>query len=589
MKPRVELDSIGEDENLPHIITKASPTPTATPIARKHLAPISPLRTPKRSEAHPAPEEMHPEHHHISTARPLEENRFLGFLKMGYHTAPSKGSKSIDAVLAATPTKIPNSQRRPPSSPDFQFTFKRQSLELSPEARKMMAEKREEAANIRAQMAAQPIVELPQLESAVGRKIAKPKGKVGRFSDIHMAQFKKMDSIANHPSAFRLDPTRLPSGTPSLKRTQSKAELDKPATAMPKRVLGDAGGSHDSGISGHAKRTKHTQHDDVSKDRPHSRGGVEPGIPSTPQAVKSRSFKSATGQPRRFPRTPTSAARSALPKFRGFRSANKLHSPSVVLSPSAKSVPSPSPQKENPPESSSKIGRLGMKIPVMKSILRTPRRLYSTDPSKLAAGTHIAPPPGTPDVNKELPSIPATMPVKKHVDFSASTGGEDEVSDHGFYSSPIKGSTHRESSSPVKSEISYPSLPVREESPLMPSPHKRAASSNPVDFTFRSNMTVSFGSPTTGTIRHVRKSDFAGSLSEVRSLAGKKRALTDAEESDKENAEDENDRPAKKFKKTEPAPVRGFASKLPRWKEKRIGGLTRARLNLLAMPKRRRE
>ena len=36
------------------------------------------------------------------------------------------------------------------------------------------------------------------------RKIAMPKGRAGRFSDVHMAEFKKMDSIAGHASAFRV-------------------------------------------------------------------------------------------------------------------------------------------------------------------------------------------------------------------------------------------------------------------------------------------------------------------------------------------------------------------------------------------------
>jgi hypothetical protein len=71
---------------------------------------------------------------------------------------------------------------------------------------------------------------------AAGRKIARPKGKAGRFSDIHMEAFKKMDSIANHASAFRANnaPSFAQPTAQSLKRSPSKAGLDevaRPATA----------------------------------------------------------------------------------------------------------------------------------------------------------------------------------------------------------------------------------------------------------------------------------------------------------------------------------------------------------------------
>ncbi len=50
-----------------------------------------------------------------------------------------------------------------------------------------------------------------------------------RFSDVHMQQFKKMDSIANHASAFRADPTRFkPVVGQPLKQSPSRTDLSKP-------------------------------------------------------------------------------------------------------------------------------------------------------------------------------------------------------------------------------------------------------------------------------------------------------------------------------------------------------------------------
>jgi hypothetical protein len=62
--------------------------------------------------------------------------------------------------------------------------------------------------------------------SVGGRKITQPKGKVRPVSDIHMAELKRMDLVASHPSAFGAQPDRLTTATTSSKRTQSKAKLD---------------------------------------------------------------------------------------------------------------------------------------------------------------------------------------------------------------------------------------------------------------------------------------------------------------------------------------------------------------------------
>ena len=69
------------------------------------------------------------------------------------------------------------------------------------------------------------------------RKKAEAKGKMARFSDVHMKQFKNMDSIANHPSAFRADPTRFkPVVGQPLKKSPSKPDVANPETNKLKRT-----------------------------------------------------------------------------------------------------------------------------------------------------------------------------------------------------------------------------------------------------------------------------------------------------------------------------------------------------------------
>ncbi len=50
-----------------------------------------------------------------------------------------------------------------------------------------------------------------------------------------MAEFKKMDSIANHPSAFRAQSSRTPLVTKGVKRSQSKANLQDSEQSRPKQ------------------------------------------------------------------------------------------------------------------------------------------------------------------------------------------------------------------------------------------------------------------------------------------------------------------------------------------------------------------
>ncbi|CAK7215584.1 hypothetical protein SBRCBS47491_002530 [Sporothrix bragantina] len=155
-----------------------------------------------------------------------------------------KGKPTTDEAVASAGSFA--SPKKAAGTPD---------LGLSDEARRMMEELREEAQKIRADLEVQRDQERAREEEEDaahgGRRIAKPKSRAGRYSAAHTAEFDKMDSIANHPSAFRIarftpvkstaavsSTTTTTTTTPAiasqargLKRTQSKANLDETPTS----------------------------------------------------------------------------------------------------------------------------------------------------------------------------------------------------------------------------------------------------------------------------------------------------------------------------------------------------------------------
>ncbi len=244
---------------------------------------------------------------------------------MAPHTEPVKHSSKI-AALQGTPTRTMKNSASA-ESPKYPFTFRReQSLELSPEAKKLMNEKREEAMKIREQMVSSG-EGAKDAAATLGRRIATPKGKKGRFSEVHMEEFKKMDSIANHPSAWRA--AALKNKTPeapvqiqtasqkasktasssvkSLKRSPSKAELDasphpqqrslhrspskpslkqqQPSSNIPQSPSKKTLQQDDELETSPAKRVKPSIHDDSSAVRPISNGQTQPQ-PMTPVVKK---------------------------------------------------------------------------------------------------------------------------------------------------------------------------------------------------------------------------------------------------------------------------------------------------------------
>lgn len=202
---------------------------------KSRLSRLSALKTPK-TEPRADRGEMHPELLHQTTAKAPDSG-----LKLGFADVPAIPPHTV-ASAQNTPSKTHTTTNADLSYATFDFNFGSET-QLSSEAQQLMDKVREEAARIKAQMQAEKEVQKTKDAEAealfdgintAGRKIAKPKGKAGRFSDIHMAQFKKMDSIANHASAFRGKPNFAQPTTQSLKRSGSKANLDemeRPRTA----------------------------------------------------------------------------------------------------------------------------------------------------------------------------------------------------------------------------------------------------------------------------------------------------------------------------------------------------------------------
>ncbi|KAF2197428.1 hypothetical protein GQ43DRAFT_475453 [Delitschia confertaspora ATCC 74209] len=667
------------------------PQPVAATTPSKNKTSTNPLqpataRTPKnRTPIMPSGKEMHPEHHHPSTAKAGVEARWLGLFAMGAHTAPPRAENAHPlAVAQATPTKATTTANKlSMPSADFKFRFRSPSSELSPQTTRIMQNNRTPQQPPHALKGAmqKPVAE----EVSDSRKIAVPKGKAARFSDIHMKEFKKMDSIANHPSAFRAAPDRFKPVDKSLKRSPSKADLDKPqspkkapaislkrtqskmdytelnekieqskSTIRVVRPSGVATATAPRGaLFSPAKRVKHKEDDDAATNRPVPT--IELGGQNTPR----RGFRSAL--PRSRPvrsgfMSPTKAALARSQSATTIGETPRELSPSQLVSPSTMSlIAAPEgPQTASKPTvsfpSSPKVpdtvrkARLGLEQEkqrneqakknleavksgnIFKSILRNPNRKFSDDPEKVAAGTHMmSPPPGL-GSDKPLPPVPATAPVRKHVNFTASTleKPKELIKVHEAQSpSPTKPRSASEALAgsvvypALQSSVDYPKLPENEEaSESVKSPSRRLTfglpgsmpggfDSMPHPFDFTSNNQVNFGPATKGTIRLVSNTDSSAHTSSLLAAnandAGKKRKAEN-DESGKENntrvEEGDSQRSPKKVKMSgdgKMEPPKTPASKLPQASRrlgsaKSTGGkITMSRLAMLATPKRLRK
>ena len=705
----------------------------------------------------PAEEEMHPKQHQQSTAKPLEEARWLGFSNMYPQTEPPKQSNSL-ATLQGTPTKASSGVQ----SPNVSFAFNReQSLELSPAAKRIMEETREEAARIREQMIASS-EGAQDNQDMTTRKIATPKSRKGRFSDAHKAQFSKMDSIASHPSVRRIEaPLNISVSTPgqksslrnvpeasptkSLKRKQSRADLDEPdryqahlganGTSKP-AATGVASGlprptstinlvsPTKPDLGSPSKRVKHSVPDQIWKNRsqpftpqpakttprqphypdlsklasptqaslarPASLKSVKSNIPG-PALVRSPSKPTLQLQNMDSPKTSTpllarspckaalfghataeipattaspllmrSSTKASIMKKSPDDDADKVCSkakeaPLLARSPLKVSVVkrdeltvdhhmqatssitpllqrSPTKMSTMAPGSNGGPGGTPNKGPQngimgrfqllrsspMKSILRSPQRLYSDDPAKVAAGTHLATPP-----KLVLEKTPAGHGTAKRVDFSSSTKARYERAQSELSSTPSKVPTPSSAQrvddmKPTPSALAaYPTLPTSD-SGIVVTPSKRRQTAVPGGFTFKAGQhSISFGQTPnvpgstasikrTSTIRHVSAEPelLAQATGSKKRKFDYENGITAGEEEDHDKENEESDRPSKRMKRSvseSPAaktsakptitkrPTLGVKPKKSDKdaKEKKPSVISRARLAALSQPKRR--
>ncbi|KAF3006744.1 hypothetical protein E8E13_009795 [Curvularia kusanoi] len=666
-KPAAAAAAPKSTSKLPTAKPVGAQTPSSRSTSSKLLSAVTEMHTPtNRTPIKPAGDEMHPALHHASTAKPLDEARWLGFQSLGAHTAPPKAAGHAPGTPSKTPapTSMSNAPALGSSPSTFRFQFKSPFSkvteasklgELSPTTRNLLKEPVIGATPGRAIFGANEFTSKADVTPA--RKKAEPKGKVARFSDVHMAQFKKMDSVANHPSAWRVKKTPskpdLPKPEPNkLKRTQSKLDLaessTKPAAALkrtqskmdlaesstkpaaaqnPQPKTGaaeslsripptplkrtqskvDLTGSslpraqstvrlvapQQNANAPAPKRVKRNEGDDAATTRPAPHdNNAEASSSKAP--IPPRKITSQTALPRLAARlmTPTKS------------SAARAQSQTVKVTKTTSLIPQSPARTLFSPAHISRTLRDGAResmhqakrnLQQVRSILRTPSRKFSDDPAKVAAGTHMSPPPES--AWNHGPSVaPATAPVKKHVNFSNSTLLRAAPEDVTKSPSPMKFRAGSEVPSgavvypSLGSGVEYPKLPQSDASPTA-SPSRRLTfggetASQSRSFSFESGRPVNFGPTTTGTIRMVRKSD-ASSIVE----STKRKLDTLQETSDKENDEHpENPRSAKKLKATPapstPAKATASASKTPR----RTPGsaMSKSRLAFLATPKRTR-
>jgi hypothetical protein len=543
---------------------------------------------------------MHPSKAQKSTTKRVDSGLILGFNPI---QKDADGNIVKNLAIQDTPSK----SKASPAPTQFGtpgYEFKRgQESQLSDEAKQLMDSVRGEVARIKAQMILDKSKQDQQeyeAETMHGdRKIAKPKGKAGRFSDVHMAEFKKMDSIAGHPSSFRATPSRFQPVTKSLKRTKSKAQLDEPEpqTSSPSRSTAKP--------STETAPTTSTPSAKRAKPNPTANTSV---VRSEIAQKETATQKPAGPRPR--PRitsslmTPTRASVARCGSV-SIKAPKTSLIPSLARSPSTKGLASPrTPRTEFNPRFKSSLPTLNN----LKSILRKRQPLFSRDPAKIAAGTHVAAPDFNPDslfgTQKEASDSAPTPSPRKHVEFTPSVKSRYDLSQ----ASPSRSKIPTTPSRSNLSDIVYPTLPT-----LTPDHNAASAGATQPD----ANL-----SPT---IRHVRKSNAAeeGSMYPelpvvthgiTHGIGNKKRHRDEVDDDDLPNAEDaENVPPAdsqaeerstKRLKKSNPptpSPAKSRPIKTPvrmssarvgtpssataSAKQKSRGVLSLSRLNMLAKPK----
>ena len=561
---------------------------------------------PTAGRIEPALEEMHPSKVHQSTAKKLDPGLRFGFI--GAEDRTTTPTKSIvNTVQSNTPLKAQTPLPNTMSSPGFDFKWNRPGTDLSLEAQKIMESVREEATRIRLQMQAERDEqarrdgEAEELFGVGGRKIAKAKRKGGRYSDVHMQEFRKMDSIADHVSSWK---NKFQPNTTSLKRTKSKAGFDEADQPELRANLNKSPvKQHDSDRlenTSPGKRFKQHYGDDTSCARPVSRDSQSeaPGKIGTPGTTRFG-----------LPAVMTTPTKASLARAASVKNLQASKIPALNRSKSTKELAKPATATiEERSKQIPKLSRIGS----MKSILQRPHHKYSDDPAKVANGTHLPLSPNKPQLDKALPSIPGTpsqglqrSPTLKRVNFTPTTKATHDLAAASPSPSKIP-SLHLPHfpTSPSKplSSISYPSL----------SPPNGPISPNPTSFSFRASKTQIFGPATNGltspTIRAVRPSGVATPLSAFENVPaiphGMPNKKRHREASDDETEDVENRAPGcgdrvdegprcKRVKGSAKVGDGGGAVEKRKTgakggREKGKGLLSLSRLNVLARPKERR-
>lgn len=425
--------------------TPVKPSGQKTPTSNNKKQFVNAKTPTSVSTVHPTMKEMHPSKVRHSTTKQADSGLVLGFNPV---KRDANGNVVNDSAIHNTPSKTPASPSAQFGTPGFDYNFSCQESQLSDEAKMLMESHREEAARIRSQMSQDKGKQAGAERAAEalhgGRKIALPKGKAGRFSDVHMAEFKKMDSIAGHASAFRATPGRSQPATKSLKRTNSKTRLDEPnnLSSPSKPSVKPSAPAETS-----TKRVKHDKTDDASTRRSSSKESDGPK-PATPKPANRRprpTIRSSLMTP-----TKSTIARNSA----SVRPPKTSLIPSVARSPAPNGVSSPhTPRTDFNPRFKSHLPTLSG----LKSILRRHQPLFSKDPVKIAAGTHAA----APDFSSDLLTFgvngkndPQTPSPKKHVNFSASTNSRHELTQASPSPSKIPVQARPES------DVVYPTLPA---------------------------------------------------------------------------------------------------------------------------------
>ncbi|KAJ5713698.1 uncharacterized protein N7483_010879 [Penicillium malachiteum] len=558
------------------VAKKASQKPTFAYSHQKN----NETRTPKSTTAvRPSLEEMHPSKAHQSTAKKVDSGLLLGFNPI---KKDADGNPVKDNIAENTPSKSkPSPAPTQFGTPGYEFKFAQES-QLSDEAKQLMDREKE------------------SIETRGERKIAKPRGQAGRFSEVHMAEFKKMDSIAGHASSFRAAPGRFQPETKSLKRTKSKAQLDEPEpqNTSPSRSP-SAKRSAVTTPTTTNKRVKRSSASDVTITEPDNHEAKKPEHatpkPAGPRARPRSAIRSSLMTPTRASMARTTSATLSL------KAPKTSLIPSLARSPSTHALASPrTPRTEFNP-------RFKTKIPAManlKSILRKRQPLFSRDPAKIAAGTHVAAPDFNPDLLFGKTDVAESAPTpspKKHVEFTPSVKSRHQLTE----ASPSRSKIPTTPSRSNLSDIVYPTLPAL-------TPEAKAT----ID---EEDCTTPTQSPT---IRHVRKSAACNSETAYPELpvvthgishgiSNKKRRRDDMDDDEAPSAENtenvppvesrSDERNAKRLKENPPTPspvksrpiktpVRSVSSRMATPTDasaKKRGMLSLSRLNLLSKPKNR--